>query len=355
MKDSIIIHCESLSYLQPYTNQVFIRDIPMGYIQTVLGSIDKGKLGFTLPHEHIICDASLCSSRNAISENLPWGSYMWLDDPHIMVEELLAFRGDGGRSIVEVTCHGWGRDPELLRDISKKSGVNIITTTGFYVQDCLPYWVSSKSIDDLSEWIIREIRVGCNAKLSDRVTDVKAGLIKTSVSRPHFEKEELRGLKAVAKAHLETGAAIMSHNSGSVRFQLNGGNIGLELLEILEVEGVDPEAIIVGHTDENPDIENLVTLIENGAWIQFDTIGKQQYIPDEERADLVVDLKERGLTDHLLLSQDRNRKPNLCFYGGPGYSDLINRFIPLLKKKGITDRDIERISINNPSNALRFR
>jgi phosphotriesterase-related protein len=129
----------------------------------------------------------------------------------------------------------------------------------------------------------------------------------------------------------------------------------LELLDILEVEGVDPEAIIIGHTDENPDVENLVTLIEKGAWIQFDTIGKQHYIPDEKRAELVVDLKERGLLDHLLLSQDRNRKPNLCYYGGPGYSDLITRFIPLLKKKGISDREIESITIKNPSNALKFR
>ncbi len=28
-------------------------------IQTVLGPVEPGELGFTLPHEHIICDASL--------------------------------------------------------------------------------------------------------------------------------------------------------------------------------------------------------------------------------------------------------------------------------------------------------
>jgi phosphotriesterase-related protein len=147
----------------------------------------------------------------------------------------------------------------------------------------------------------------------------------------------------------------MSHNSGSIRFDLEGGNIGMELLDLLGEEGVDPEAVIIGHTDENPDIENLVSLLDRGAWIQFDTIGKENYILDEERAGLVSDLKELGLLGRLLLSQDRNRKPNLIKYGGPGYSDLINRFIPLMKVNGITDDEIRTLTVDNPSEALRIR
>jgi phosphotriesterase-related protein len=287
--------------------------------------------------------------------SLTWGSYIWLDEPEVMIDELNDFKKNGGSSIVEVTCHGWGRDPEALKEISKRSGVHIVTTTGLYVEDCMPSWVPDRTTEQLTNWIVREIQVGCNSWLSDRVTNIRAGLIKTSVSRPSFSNEELRGLRAGARAQLLTGAPIMSHNSGSVRFVLEGGNIGMELLDILGEEGVAPEAVIVGHTDENPDIENLVTLVERGAWIQFDTIGKQNYIPDEERADLVADLKERGLLSRLLLSQDRNRKPNLRKHGGPGYSDLINRFIPMLKDKQITDEEIHTLTVKNPSKALRFR
>jgi phosphotriesterase-related protein len=61
------------------------------------------------------------------------------------------------------------------------------------------------------------------------------------------------------------------------------------------------------------------------------------------------------LLDCLLLSQDRNRKPNLRWYGGPGYSDLINRFLPMLRDRGVSDDDIETLMIKNPSRALRFR
>lgn len=327
----------------------------MAYIQTVLGLIKQEELGLTLPHEHIICDASLCRSRREQAEVLPWGSYMWFDEPETMVEELRDFRENGGGCVVEVTCHGWGRDPKALREISKGSGIHIVATAGFYVEDCMPSWVPNRTIEQLTDWIVREIQIGCNARLSYEVTDVQAGLIKTSVSRPHFSNEELRGLKAVARAQLRTGAPIMSHNSGSIRFELEGGNIGKELLDILEGEGVDPEAVIVGHTDENPDIENLVTLVDGGAWIQFDTIGKQHYIPDEARADLVAELKDRGVLDNLLLSQDRNRKPNLRRYSGPGYSDLIKRFLPMLRDRGISDNEIETLMVKNPSIALRIR
>ena len=68
-----------------------------------------------------------------------------------------------------------------------------------------------------------------------------------------------------------------------------------------------------------------------------------------------MDLTERGLLGRLLLSQDRNRKPNLHKYGGPGYSDLINRFLPMLKEKGITDEEIQTLTVHNPSEALRIR
>jgi phosphotriesterase-related protein len=130
--------------------------------------------------------------------------------------------------------------------------------------------------------------------MGETITNVKAGIIKTSVSRPHYSHYELKGLKAVAKAQLMTGAPITSHNSGSNRFELLYGNIGKELLDILENHGVDPEAVIVGHTDENTDLRHLVALAKRNAWVQFDTVGKEGYILDETRADLIKKMKEKG-------------------------------------------------------------
>ena len=327
----------------------------MTYVQTVLGKVDPKELGFTLPHEHIICDSTLGRSYSNRVKKPSWGSYMWFDDVNVMTEELNSFRNEGGRTIVEVTCQGWGRDPIALRTISERTNVNLIMCAGFYVEDYMPSWVENKTIEQLADWIIREVEIGCNARESHEVTAIKAGMIKTSTSRPVYSHNELKGLRAVAKGHLKTGMPITTHNSGSIRYELEGGNIGMDLLDILEDEGVDPEAVIVGHTDENVDIRNLVRLVKRGAWIQFDTIGKNHYILDETRADLAASLKARGLLGHLLLSQDRNRKPMLKKYDGPGYLDIINRFIPMLRERGLTDDDIHKLTVDNPSNALRKR
>ena len=326
----------------------------MTYVQTVLGPIDPDKLGFTLPHEHIICDSLLCRSR-ANMKKPQWGTYMWFDDPEVMTKELKLYREDGGGAIVDVTCHGWGRDPIALRKISVESQVHIVACTGFYVENCMPDWVKYMTVDRLASWIEKQILTGCNARQSDEITDVKAGIIKTSVSRSTYSHLELKGLKAVAKAHLRTGIPITTHNSGSIRYEIEGGNIGTELLEFMEDEGVNPESIIIGHTDENPDIRNLVSLARKGVWIQFDTIGKQNYILDETRAALVLAFKNRGLLNQLLLSQDRNRKPMLRKYGGPGYSDVINRFKPMLERFGLTHEEIIRVTHVNPAKALRKR
>ena len=325
------------------------------FIQTVLGPIAPESLGVTMAHEHIICDWALSRRNSNRVRPLPWGSYMCFDDVDIMIDELLKYRVDGGSAIVEVTTHGWGRDPLALERISKESGIHIVATTGFYTEDCMPDWVSNKTVDQLAKWIKREVTVGCNAKMSDEVTNVRAGIIKTSVSRPSYSHNELKGLLAVARAQLMTGAPITSHNSGSIRFELKGGNIGGELLDILEGEGVEPEAVIVGHTDEKTDVRALASLAKRGAWIQFDTIGKEGYILDETRADLVVKLKERGLLGHLLLGQDRNRKPELRRYGGPGFSDVLNRFVNVLRDRGLQSEDVNTLLVRNPAKALRMR
>jgi phosphotriesterase-related protein len=324
-------------------------------VQTVTGSIPAEKLGVTITHEHIICDWSLCRGNKNKTLKLPWGSYMWYDDINEMTEELLLFNKDGGNSIVEVTCHGWGRDPLALKEISERSGVNIIASSGFYIESCTPEWIEHKPIDYLAKWITREIKEGCNTRMGNTVTNVKAGIIKTSVSRPHYSHYELKGLKAVAKAQLMTGAPITSHNSGSIRFELLYGNIGQELLDILEDHGVDPEAVIVGHTDENPDIRHLAALAKRNAWVQFDTVGKEGYILDETRADLIKKMKEKGFIKKMLLGHDQNRKPNMRKYGGPGYSDILNRLTKILLEKGLSKEDLETILIKNPAKALRIR
>ncbi len=81
-------------------------------------------------------------------------------------------------------------------------------------------------------------------------------------------------------------------------------------------------------------------------------IGKKAGWGDEYRADTVRKIKEWGLLDHVLMSMDICRKEDLKSAGGYGYAYMFESFIPMLKKRGITEDDIELMLKKNPVNSL---
>ena len=52
---------------------------------------------------------------------------------------------------------GWGRDVAVLRDISLRSGVHVIATSGFYVEDCIPEFARTASVEELTEFLLKEL------------------------------------------------------------------------------------------------------------------------------------------------------------------------------------------------------
>jgi len=70
-----------------------------------------------------------------------------LDDVDTAAAEALAFRRDGGGTIVDVSPVGIGRDPLALRAIAVQSGVNVVTCTGYYLARSHPATVAGASIE----------------------------------------------------------------------------------------------------------------------------------------------------------------------------------------------------------------
>jgi predicted metal-dependent phosphotriesterase family hydrolase len=317
----------------------------MGYIQTVTGPIASETLGITYMHEHLLCDQRRCRP-DGLRRPRSEGNLMVLDDMEIAVREMREIKSLGAEAIVEVTMQAWGRDVARLRQISETTGMKIVATSGFYVEHCHPAFVSARTIDELSHELVGEITKGVGE------TGIRTGLLKSAISRPVVEGPEEKCARAVARAHLATGATITSHTSGSSRFEILGGNIGMLLLDVLESEGVDPHRVIIGHVDENADIRNLERLCHRGAYVQFDVIGKRHWMLDETRADLIAELVRRGHVAHLLLSMDRARKSELKSYGGLGYAYLLTHFIPMLQKAGLVEGTIREMMVDNARRAL---
>src|SRR5438105_974650 len=315
----------------------------MKVVRTVRGDIPPATLGVTLPHEHLYCDQRLCRSEGGFpSVSDP----MVLRDVDLVVKELGDFVAAGGRAVAEMTVHGWGRDVAVLRQISERAGVHVIATAGYYIEDCLPDFARDASVEVLSEFLAKELSEGADG------TSIRPGMLKSGVGRPVIEGVERKCAVAVARAHKQSGATITTHTSGSSRFEIRGGNLGTQHLDLFESEGVDPGRVIVGHTDENADIRQLLALAQRGAFIQFDVIGKRHWLLDETRVELLAKLADKGYLDRLLLSTDRNRVSELHVTNGPGYAHVLRHFVPKLRQASFDDSMIHALLVENPARAL---
>lgn len=314
-------------------------------IQTVTGPIPPESLGITFMHEHILCDQRRCRA-DGLRPRSGDADLMMLTDPEAAVKEMVELKRLGADAVVEVTMQAWGRDLPELRRISVAAGLSIIATSGFYVEACHPKWATVHSVAQLADELVREITDDAEG------TGIRTGLLKAAISRPVVEGPEEKCARAVAVAQRRTGAAITTHTSGSARFEIPGGNIGWQLLDLFESEGVDSRRVIVGHVDENADLRHLEALCRRGAYVQFDVIGKRHWMLDETRADLIAALVDHGYVGHLLLSTDRNRESELTRGGGVGYGYLLTQFIPMLQAAGVEQTAIRAMLVDNPRRVL---
>jgi phosphotriesterase-related protein len=274
---------------------------------------------------------------------------MILQDVDAAVTELEAFTHAGGQAIAEMTVHGWGRDVAALKEISTRSGVHVIATSGFYVEACHPAFVAHASVEELEALLIKELTAGADG------TPIRTGLLKSGISRPVIEGPEHKCALAIARAQRHTGAAITTHSPAAARFEVAGGNLGLMLLNLFEVEGVDPARVIIGHTDSNPDVRQLATLAKRGAYVEFDLVGRTQRLLDETRIELLCRLVDMGYADRLLLSSDICRVADWKIHGGAGYDYVLLHFVPRLYEAGFDDSLIRRILIENPARVLSIK
>jgi len=320
----------------------------MPVIQTVLGPVAPDQLGACQTHEHVICDQRQAPRPHLHANTREVeATFMILDDLEREEKELNEYYDRGGRALVEVTTSGWGRDVEGLAELSKKTGVHIIACGGFYTEPHLPVEVDEWSLDRITKWLIKEVTEGVDD------TGIRVGILKSGIYRGRIEGSEEKGLRAVARASLETGVAITTHTTGSRRYEIPGGSMGRQHVEILKEVGVSPDRLIVGHIDERPDVNFLSDLADEGCYIQFDTIGKLRWMRDETRVSLMRELIARGHLDRILISTDRCRKAELYKeMGGLGYTYIYDRFIDTMLSGGMTQGEIDQIMVANPARAL---
>jgi phosphotriesterase-related protein len=240
---------------------------------------------------------------------------------------------------------GVGRDPSWLADLARASGLNIVMGCGWYRGAYYPAEavIDRRSVEDIADELILESTGGVGE------TGIRPGIIgEIGTDKPWVSALEERVHRAAARAARRTGLAITTHSVLSP--------VGLDQLRLFQDEGADPGRVVIGHADSYPHLDHYLAIIERGASIEFDFLG-MSFTPTERHGEsriveLLCDLLSRGHSDRILLSQDVCHDSQLRRYGGSGYTYLADTFLPRLRESGVSDVEIEMMTVANPRRIL---
>ncbi len=185
-------------------------------------------------------------------------------------------------------------------------------------------------------------------------TDIKAGMLKcgTDFMRGLSEINRFQ-LRVVAALHRESGLPLFAHSS-----PIN--DIGPLQQAYLCEHGVRPEKLIIGHYGDFNSVEDCEKVLKNGSFIGIDRCGDDHRNPVEYVVDTMVKLIERGWIQQLLLSHDFTTYIDWDYDGWVGkenihpeelyqmFNFVPKHMIPIIKRKGLTQEQIETITVANP-------
>jgi phosphotriesterase-related protein len=325
-------------------------------VNTVCGEVSSSELGLTLAHEHLVIGMPGWEYDNTMA---PFNRKEAVD---ACMETMRQIKAVGIKTLIDPAPMDVGRMPDLYREVSEKSGIHIICTTGYYSESAgaSTYWKSLAAfkdvVDDIAEMFITEITSGIAN------TGIKAGAIKVASSEGAITEYERRFFRAAARAHKETGVPIITHTTG--------GTMGPEQAELLIAEGANPGNIMIGHMSDNVDMAYHLSVLQQGVFDSMDRLGLQgiENIPmDEEKYPVIIELIKTGYNRQIMLSHD-----SIAYWLGRRIFDqipeearwmlenshplhLFQNIIPVLKKGGVTDEQVRIVLEDNPRSLFEAR
>ncbi|MGP3913837.1 phosphotriesterase family protein [Nonomuraea sp. 10N515B] len=311
--------------------------------ETVRGPV--ADLGATLMHEHVF----------GLSPEILWN---WPDIPEgwdletrarEAAGKLEALKAEGIDTIVDLTVVGLGRHIPSVQRVAELTSVNIVAATGLYTYDVLPPYFGNRGPgslfggpDRLAEFFVRDIVEGIGR------TGVKAAMLKCASDHLGMTKGCERVFRAVAEAHLETGAPITTHSHSA-------SEGGLEQQRLLGSLGVDLGRVVIGHAGDSTDVAYLEELVANGSYLGMDRFGIETISSFEDRVSMVAAMCERGHAGKMVLGHDsycfndrfdtdvvRQRHPNYHLL------HISRDVVPELRKRGVTDDQLHQMLVDNP-------
>jgi phosphotriesterase-related protein len=318
-------------------------------VQTVTGPIESSELGTTLIHEH------LRTRDEATHQQWPQakasGGIPEREHPGDGYDAAIEVAGAaielGVKTICDPTAMFLGRDVEFMRRVSEETGLQVVPCTGIYTYDHLPPFFVGRDPDAIADLFVADIEEGIQG------TDIKAAFIKCAADEPGVNENVEKVHRAAARASVRTGAPIMAHSRPA-------SETGPRQIEVFLEEGVEPSKIQIAHTGDTDDMDYIERVLETGVWIGLDRYGLEMFLPYEQRQATTLALLERGYADRVFLSADSCGTidwfpqaviEQMLAAGAAKDWDIRivpQRVIPDLKEAGVTDEQLETITVANP-------
>lgn len=347
------------------------------HVHTVLGPVDPASLGRVLHHEHLLAFTPgpwLSGGKRGRGSG---GGDPALADDDVVADQVrhavstLSGLADLGYDTVAdlspydvVGRSALGENVELLRTISQQSGVHIVAGSAIYLEPYSPTWAKGMNIDELTQRFTADVTTGIGE------SNVRAGVLgEQATGLNEITEHEERCLRAAARTQAATGVSLATHTTH--------GTMGPEQIRVIASEGADLSRVVIGHMDIQPDLDEVVRVLDSGASIAFDTIGKQSwdfvlepepphrldgefakrayFCSDSGRADRLMELLRRGYGGQLLISQDLTGIEaylNPSTHGRWGLQYIGAVFLAELRERGLSPQQEELLTRTNPLNFL---
>jgi phosphotriesterase-related protein len=313
---------------------------------------------FTLESRSQLRHAMLLSSDN-----------LRLDDEQAATGEVDDFKSAGGSAIVETGAPGIraSEDVVAFRRISERTGVHIVACTGLYAEDSWPETFRGLTEDEYEQYLLLEIRDGIGE------SGILPGQIKVAYEGRSQDADAY--LRAAARVSRETGVSLQVH----VGLTLTNDDMRSSFLPLLYDSGCVPERTLVCHVENWLGPLQLTELVKEPSSVprdlslhhevmdrgfnlcftlfgaEWDTEGLGiAHRPDWFYMAGMLSLIEQGYAGQLFVGHDVFTKSATRRGGGEGFTRIPRFVVPTLRRCGVSDDDLNRITVANPARLLAF-
>ena len=313
----------------------------MDIVNTVLGPKRPAELGKTLVHEHVL----IGYPGWFMDARMP--PFIRAEAMDRAVDAFQQLRAYGVQTVVDPCPMDLGRDVTFNAEVSQRSGVTLISTTGAYFEaEGIPFTLKHFEVNEIADIYQKEIEDGIGG------SGIKPGLLKIATGDGVVSDYERKVVTAAAKAAKITGIPLLSHTQNC--------SCGHDQIDIVTGEGNGAHRLLVGHSCGRDDHAYQASLAERGAYVGFDRFGITIFNSDENRMKNLKQMVDAGVSrqpageprqGELLDGRDSWRR--LTRSGEADYSELENdtfvrEHFPALLDMGMSQADLDHIVTENP-------